>query len=41
VRDTVGPDLDDRMFSGLDVDYQVTDRNGDVSNVDESNIEAL
>ena len=33
VRAAVGPDLDDSSLSGLDVDYQATDRNGDVRDV--------
>jgi hypothetical protein len=41
VRAAVGPDLDDSSLSGLDVDYQATDRNGDVSNVDESDVETM
>jgi hypothetical protein len=41
VRAAIGPDLDDSSLSGLDVDYQATDRNGDVSNVDESDIETM
>ena len=41
VRAAVGPDLDDSSLSGLDVDYQATDRNGDVSSVDESNVETM
>ncbi|PSP50637.1 hypothetical protein BRC75_00285 [Halobacteriales archaeon QH_7_69_31] len=41
VRAAVGPDLDDSSLSGLDVDYQATDRNGDVSNVDGSNVETM
>ena len=41
VRAAVGPDLDDSSLSGLDVDYQATDRNGDISSVDESDVETM
>jgi PGF-CTERM protein len=38
---SVGADLNDSSLTGLDIDYQSTGQNGDVSNVGESDIEKM
>ena len=38
---SVGADLSDSSLTGLDIDYQSTGQNGDVSNVGESDIEEM
>ena len=38
---SVGADLNDSSLTGLDIDYQSTGQNGDISNVGESDIEEM